>query len=142
MSHKRTKPRLFWEISASAPGAEVTECVSEIPDVLNFCARVFFANILFDAQIVTIRHAERQHPDALGFYFLAESVQRGGRLMKVLFEGQVHCHWFENLDQAFRTLTAELNSGWTKMEQICSHKCACPDDDPVPGGEGSTFPFA
>jgi hypothetical protein len=86
MKHIIEKPRrtVFWEISAEDQGADVTEYASDVPAVLDFCARVLFANTLFEASIVTIRHMESGLPPSLGFYYPANFVANGSWLLKIL----------------------------------------------------------
>jgi hypothetical protein len=132
----------FWEISAEDHGADVTEYVQDVSGVLDFCARVLFANILFEASIITIRYPEGGLPQTLGFYYPAKIVPNGPWLMKTLTAGKVRCRWLGDAIEAFGMLKAELNSGTTKIIQFWSSSCACPDDDPVPGVPPSVFPFA
>jgi len=138
---KERKRLLWWEVSAEAHAAEVVEYFGDVEKALNFCAIIFFANTLFDANTITIRYSGISSPLTLGFYYPAR-LKKGSWLVKTLINGKVHCRWFDDLETVFHWLRTELENPTAGIIQIWRQGFACADDDPVPGVEPSEIPFA
>lgn len=128
-------------MSVKSPGADIGETFWDKDKALNFCARVFFANALFDADIITLHYSEIRSPDTLGFYYPAR-LAPSAWLVKTLIGGKVQCRWFDDLEPLYGWLRTQIENPTTGIIQIWSESCACPDDDPVPGVELPTIPFA
>jgi hypothetical protein len=138
------RPSLDWEITAHGHSAEVTEYAETPREASTFCARLFFANTLFETNIVTIRNLKAQAPppSTLGFYYPGNSTPKGLWLMKTLEAGYVHCRWYDDADDVFAGLSMTLEAGKADMIQIWNHDHVTCEDDPIPGVPISPLPFA